>query len=493
LPADHPLIQRLRRTNAERKLLPPGQRVLVAVSGGPDSLALLHALQLLRGELAIEPVAAHLNHRMRGDQGDEDARFIQQVAASWGLRAEIGARDVPALAKRARISLEEAGREARYRFFGRAARHAGCTLIATAHTADDRVETVLLHLFRGTGLDGLAGFPAQRPLRPGHATPQVVRPLIDVTRTQVLDYCAIHQLTPRLDVTNESPDYLRNRIRRQLLPLLEAEYSPTLRRHLLRLARLAEEETALLDADARGLLERAALKRSLSLLPEARVIVPLHLARIPLLNAPPALARRALRLALQALCPGPPPELMTVERLLSLARGERPGFTLPGGQIAARITATDLVLDSMQPRLPFVDHPPIPLVVPGVTHPSWTGSEIAAQWVSSCSSGSEPVRRPVDLLPLPAHEALMDRARLIGPLTVRPPLPGDRIQPLGMAGHRKLQDLLTDRKVPLAARRLLPVVCDAAKIVWVAGQCVSEAVRVTEETTEAVRLAVRGR
>jgi tRNA(Ile)-lysidine synthase len=500
LPPDHPLIDRLRRTNAERGLVHPGDRVLAAVSGGPDSLALLHALHLLREELGIELVAAHLSHRMRGEQGEQDALFVREVAAAWGLPAEVEARDVPALARRTGLSLEEAGREARYRFFGRAARRTGCSAIATAHTADDRAETVLLHLFRGTGLDGLAGFPARRPLRPGQPTPTVVRPLIDVTRAEVLDYCAAQSLSPRLDVTNESPVFLRNRIRRELIPLLEEQYSPALRRHLLRLAQLAEEETALLDIHARALLQAATLvapQPSLTLTPTptptpTRIPATLHLSRAALTSAPPALARRALRLAIHSLCPGPPPELATVERLLSLVRGQRPGFSLPGGRISAHITVEELILAPVVPSAPFQASEPVPLEVPGNTKLPWTSGKITAWLVSRRTDDGEPASSPFTLLPTPPKEALMDRASLSGPLTVRPPRPGDRIQPLGMTGHRKLQDLLTDRKVPLHIRRRLPVVCDAEKIVWVAGHCVSEAVRVTPATREAVRLVWEG-
>ena len=202
-------------------------------------------------------MAAHLNHQMRGDAGEADAQFVREMAVGWQVAVEIGSRDVPALAQRTGLSLEEAGREARYRFFGRAARHAGCDTIATAHTADDRAENVILHLLRGTGLDGLAGYPARRPLRFNCPTPVVIRPLIDVTRAAVEAYCEENQLQPRHDVTNDCPEFLRNRVRHELIPMLEAAYSPALRRHLVRLARLAEEETQLLDDKAQDLVRRA--------------------------------------------------------------------------------------------------------------------------------------------------------------------------------------------------------------------------------------------
>lgn len=415
---------------------------------------------------------------MRGADADSDAAFVRETALTWELPVEIGSRDVPELARRSGLSLEEAGRAARYRFFGRAARRTGCTRIATGHTADDRAETVLLHLFRGTGLDGLAGIPARRPLRPDRGHPEVVRPLTDVTRAQVLDYAARYALQPRHDATNDSPDFLRNRVRRALLPLLEAEYSPALRRHLLRLADLAEEETSLLNAQARELLARAAVGGS-----------SLRLSRGILLKAPPVLVRRALRLAVRSLQPGPPPEWETVERLFSLLRGARPGFMLPGGLITARLTDEALTFARVDPTRPFLDSDEITLALPGSTSLPWAEGVMTAVVVGSDGWSLTAGGRPCLATPAPGIRALLDLSRVTGLLAARPPRPGDRIQPLGMNGHRKLQDLFTDQKVPRSDRRRLPVVCDAERIVWVIGCCVSESVKVTEQTTSVLLLA----
>jgi tRNA(Ile)-lysidine synthase len=486
---DLTLLDQLRRTNEKRRLLPPGARVLVAVSGGADSLSLLHALHSLRSELSIDLVAAHLNHGMRGADAEADARFVREIGQAWGIRVEVERRDVPALARRTGLLLEEAGREARYRFFGRAARRTGCDTIATAHNADDRAENVLLHLFRGSGLEGLIGYPARRPLRPGRPTPVVVRPLIDVSRAAVLAHCEAVGLQPRHDATNDSRVYLRNRLRHELIPLLEAEYSPALRRQLLRLARLAEEENAYLDQQALELLQAAAAGMGPSATdPIALGRGKLVLERTLLTSAPTALSRRALRLAVAALQPGPAPELSTVDRLLALARGQQPGFQLPGGRWRARISERILTLEANDPARGFLEEEPVRLVIPGITPLPGSGGVIAGSLVPDPTNDAASRVRPHLLLPLPADVALLDRSKLTGELIVRLPRPGDRIQPLGMTGHRKLQDLFTDRKVSRAARRRVPVVCDDEKLVWVAGHCVSEAARVTPATTCAVRL-----
>jgi tRNA(Ile)-lysidine synthase len=431
---------------------------------------------------------------MRGDAGEADAQFVREMAERWQVAMEIGSRDVPALALRTGLSLEEAGREARYRFLGRAARSAGCDTIATAHTADDRAENVILHLLRGTGLDGLAGFPARRPLRFDRPTPVVIRPLIDVTRAAVVAYCEENQLQPRHDVTNECPAFLRNRVRHELLPMLEADYSPALRRHLVRLARLAEEETQLLDHQAQELVQRATVAPKVKAShgsasrQKGDQQYGERINRSVITSAPAPLARRALRLILGAMTAGPPAELATVERLLSLAHGERPGFTLPGEQLVARITDRELVLEPHDPIRGFLAAESIPLTVPGVTTMAWARGSMAARFLPSRTAvgADRPSTYPAQ--PTASERAVMDYDRLPGPLLVRPPRPGDRIQPLGMCGRRKLQDIFTAQKLPRATRRRVPVVVAGDTIVWVAGCCVSEAVKVTPETRQAVEL-----
>jgi tRNA(Ile)-lysidine synthase len=343
-PPEPSLPERVRQTVRARSLFTSGDGVVVAVSGGPDSLALLDVLHALGPEWSLRLVVAHLDHGIRPDAA-EDAAFVAEMAAQLGLPSAIGCADVPAIARAQRLSLEEAGREARYDFLARTAREHGCDRITTGHTADDRVETVLLNLARGTGLDGLAGIPACRPLSAGVTQVAVVRPLIDCWRREVLAYCAKRGLSPRHDVTNDLPDPTRNRIRRELLPWLERELSPAIKSRLLRLASLVEEEGALLRGVARELLVRATLSRSET---------ELRLDAEVLAAAPPALARRALREAIRELYG----ELRALDwessdALLRLARGELcTAITLPeSGITAARRGPTLLLRKALEPPM----------------------------------------------------------------------------------------------------------------------------------------------
>lgn len=216
--------------------------VMLAVSGGPDSLCLADATLAQAGALGLAPVIAHLDHGLRGEASRADAEFTRAFAAAHDAPF-IGERaDVAGLASATRVSVEVAARRARYEFLARAAQSAGASLIALAHHADDQAETVLSRLIRGAGITGLRGMQllSPHPFAPGL---YLIRPLLQVTRAEVLAYCAARQLQPRFDETNDTLDYTRNRIRHELLPLLE-QYNPGIRAVLARLA-----DTAAADAE----------------------------------------------------------------------------------------------------------------------------------------------------------------------------------------------------------------------------------------------------
>ncbi len=240
------LVDQVRKTIAANALFTPGDTVVVGVSGGPDSLALLHALSALQPELQISLHAAHLNHQLRGAESEGDAKFVALVARQWGLNATIGARDVAALAREEHFSTEEAARNARYGFLAEVAARIGARLIAVAHNADDQVETVLMHFLRGAGLAGLRGMPYKSPLTATREDLALVRPLLDVSRSEIEAYCEQQGLKPRLDASNADTTFFRNRLRHEVLPYL-ATLNPNVKEILLRTSHVAADDYAFLQ------------------------------------------------------------------------------------------------------------------------------------------------------------------------------------------------------------------------------------------------------
>ncbi len=203
---------------ASHRLLKPGRRVLAAVSGGPDSVCLAHWLSVQARQKGLMVTLVHVHHGLRGRAADADARFVVKLGSRLGLPVAIVRAPVRALAAERGLGLEEAGRKARYRALAERARRGRFTAVATGHQLDDQAETVLLHLLRGTSLEGLGGIPVRRPLRPGV---ELIRPLLPLTRAEVLLYLKMHGLDWREDASNADPKFTRNWVRREVLPLLE--------------------------------------------------------------------------------------------------------------------------------------------------------------------------------------------------------------------------------------------------------------------------------
>lgn len=310
------LLALLQAAHRQHRLWPTGATVLVAVSGGPDSLCLLHLLHRLAPLQDLHLHVAHFNHRLR-PESNEDAHFVQMIAARWQIEVTIGEQDVAALARRMREGIEAAARQARYGFFAEVATATGADAIALGHTLNDQAETVLLRLLRGAGTTGLA---AMRPrgFRDNHL---LVRPLLEASREQTEDYCREHDLRPRYDVTNSDPRFLRNRVRADLLPLL-SQVNPRIVTALSRTARLCADD----DDCISELLQQQ--WPTLATMEEDRVI----LRRAALLLLHPALQRRALRHAVGML--GPLTELGSghLDRMLDVVRRGRGRLQLPGGR-----------------------------------------------------------------------------------------------------------------------------------------------------------------
>jgi tRNA(Ile)-lysidine synthase len=421
-----------------------GQTVLVAVSGGPDSLTLLDVLADLAAELNLRLAVAHLDHGLRPDSAD-DAEFVAGVAASLGLECFRERVDLPAILAGSGESPEAVARSVRYAFLARAAATIGADRIALGHNADDQAETVIMRLLRGSGSDGLAGIP---PVRLPY-----VRPLIRTPRAAIEEYCRQRDLHPRLDSTNAESVYLRNRLRHQLLPQMR-EYNPRLTEALGELAERQRAESAYL---------RDAAEEALSELQNADGLDCAALA-----GRPTALQRAVLRIYHERETGELPVAYHHIERLRALIAAQRGQHQLPGGHIARveygrlAIIPVDAGADafSIAPTIPGLTHLPI-----GEALLVWVTGPTAATFATANAQ----------------RQAFLDCDAIPDGAVIRTRHPGDRIRIAGV-GSKKLQDVLIDAKVPRRRRDRLPLLACGGDILWVPGIRVAEGVAITPVT-----------
>jgi tRNA(Ile)-lysidine synthase len=429
-----------------------GERLLVAVSGGVDSVVLLDVLLRLQDRLGVRLFVAHVHHGLRGKSADRDAAFVVAEAARRNLGASVCRLD-PAERRRGE-SMQAWARAARYACLGAVATQVRASRIVIAHTMDDQAETVLLHLLRGTGPRGLAGIP---PLR--H---QILRPLLGVSRAEIETYAAAHHLTYRTDASNACDAYLRNRVRHHLLPLLAKEYNPQIVASLAALATLMREDESALAEQAASLLEQAGQENG----PTMRLSV--EALRV----AMPAVARRAFQDTFQAVTRGQ--HALTRRHLEALRRllARETVVPLPGRLEARRETTVIRIGPSAAPALGTRDkasrvaEPPGGFSIrPGAWTP-WPPLRCRVR-VRRLVAGGRAARRP------PWRE-ILSPLLLEAPLTLRGWRPGDRFRPLGMSGEKKLQDFFVDTKVPRQERTRIPLLVAGGRIAWVVGRRIAE-------------------
>ena len=384
-------------------MLAPGDRVVCAVSGGADSMALLWAMYLLKEKLQIELSAAHFNHGLRGAESDRDEAFVREFCTGYGIAFISGSAQVTAGKK----GLEAAARDARYTFL-----QSLPGKIATAHTADDNAETVLMHLVRGTGLKGLGGITPVRG--------RLIRPMLTVTRQEVLAFLNDYSIPYVTDSSNETDDFLRNRLRHRVMPLLKEE-NPRLAENLTAMAlELRQDEQALEAMAGDALIPVSQLK-----------------------TMPPAVQSRALAAFLKA-SGVKEPERSHIELVRSLLYSRNPSAQakLPGG-ITVRRCYDTLTAEQTMP-----DWQPVELPVPGC-------AELGGWRITAM---------PTDT----AHKQTGHfTVRPVGSMYLRPRQSGDAIRLSG--GTRRLKKLFIDRKIPACERQQLPVLCDEAGVLAVCG------------------------
>jgi tRNA(Ile)-lysidine synthase len=455
----------------EHQLLKTGQKLVVAVSGGPDSVCMLDILVKLHRKLGIELLIAHLNHQLRGADSDADARYVADVAARLGIPAVIESRDVDAYRHRHRLTLEEAAREVRYSFLAEVARFAGTGMVAVGHTLDDHLETILMHLIRGSGTRGIRGLLPVSRWSSGAGGIIVIRPLLDISREETAAYCDRNRLEPRTDASNYSLAPLRNRIRHELLPQLR-EYNPGIAGALLRTARLAADDLAFIDGEVGKTRKKVSRKLKNAITFDKK----------PFRALPPSVQRHLLRTSIESLLGTiKDVEAAHIEEIMNLL--DKPSgkkTLLPCGlaftvEYDRYLLAPDSAALSPYPVLRGETR----LNLPGVTSiPGW---EIRAGVI----------RPPVKAGTSDEFTACFDFAETGDVLFLRSRRPGDCFQPLGMSETKKLNRFMIDEKIPQSWRTRIPIVVSPSRLIWVVGYRIDDGVRVTPDTASVLRLAFR--
>jgi tRNA(Ile)-lysidine synthase len=427
--------------------------ILLALSGGADSVALFHALIALRERFGYRLAAAHFNHHLRGDESYRDQAFVCDLCARAQIELVVGhAEDLGG------CNLEERARELRYRFLHSAADRIGASHIALAHHADDQAETVLIRLLRGTGVAGLGAM--------AEASGRLIRPMLSLGRGEIIDYLSAIGARFVTDSTNRSPAILRNRLRAELIPMLERDYAPQFGR---RLGELADEMRSLDD------FVSAAAEAELDRSPGAALSI--DIARFATLH--PALAAAVIR-ALVRRQTGTLRRLTRahVEAMRRLCLDGPPNGTinLPSGWRAERQYGRLQLRNSAPPR-------PAEFLIPIESDSTTIAPGLVFE--GSVIGVSEAA------MPATPFEALFDTGQVRCGLAARSFVPGDRIHPLGMAGTRKVKDVFIDHKVPRSRRAALPIVVAGDEVVWIPGLIRGAAALVTDRTTTVVRLVAR--
>lgn len=448
------IYKRFRKTVTRLRLIEPGDKVLVAFSGGQDSMALLELLLELRRDVPIGIVVAHFNHKLRPGAGEDEA-FAKAAARKRRLPVVTGSRNVRLYAKRHRTNLEEAARELRYGFLRKAARRVGATKIATGHTLTDQAETVLMRIVRGTGVQGLGG------ITPG-PDGMIIRPLLEVERAETEAFLLQRGIPFRTDETNLDRRILRNRIRLETLPAF-ARVDPSVARHLGRLAALARDEEELLGKVTATAWQELARRDGDDFSLDAAAVGEL----------PRALARRVVRKFLSGLPGGlRGVSFEEVEDILALKDGKEKTL---GKRRVMRREAGRLSLKRPGARAPKESFETL-----------WDGEGTiklpgAFGRFKATAIGRKGGRFPVFN---DRKRVFLNAASLEFSLIVRSRLPGDKYRPLGAPGTKKLKEILRAKGIPLAERDRLPVFLSGDKIVWVPGLPVSEYHKVKPRTSK---------
>lgn len=438
----------------------PGDRVLVGVSGGPDSVCLLHILNRCRKEMALSLHIVHINHGIRKRESKREEKFVSHLASRMSLPITVKSLDVPSYARKKRLTIEEAARDMRYSAFEQLAGKLNAKKIALGHTASDQVETVLMHLLRGSGPQGLSGIPPVRKL----GSTAIVRPLIEVNREEILNYLKKNNLTFCLDSSNRKTEYFRNKVRLKLLPLLRKNYNENIDGALLRLSEILKEENAYWERVVERVLGKVVSWEAEKILIDFKKFLRYNVI----------VQRRVLYRLFGGIV-----SLSQIEAIRNLAQKSSQGKRIYLGKRFSVRKEGNFLIFSSSPERRFKKFN-YPLRVPGK-------NEIEGLNLTLNT-------RIVDFYPVSEKEtntAYFDIDKInFKKLLLRNRREGDRFRPFGLRGTKKLSDFFIDRKIPRRLRDRVPLLVEGKDILWVVGIRRADKARITEDTKKILEVRV---
>jgi tRNA(Ile)-lysidine synthase len=449
-------------------MIEKGDRIVVAVSGGPDSMALLTCLNFLSYEYDIHLFIAHLNHGIRQEHADRDEQFVRQISQNMGIPFESKRIHVPSLKRNSGKSLEEIGREERYRFLINVTNHFGAQKIALGHHLQDQTETIVMNFLRGSGSEGLKGM---LPFRDG----MLIRPLLYIKKNEILEYLEEQKVPYVIDNSNENIYYLRNRLRHELLPGLRHQYNPSLDETLGRMSEIMRLENDYMEKATVQAVKNLGLK-----LPAEEIVI----KKSEFMNNHPAVQNRIIKKILISMTPsGSGIGYPHIKAVTHLATGSNPGSEaiLPCNIHVRReyewikFTQIENNFDSLIDKISY------PVSIPDTIHVKELNVAVTFEIVD----------KPGYDIKLMLHNPVyMDFEKIIPPLSLRTVRPGDRIQPSGMIGTKKLKSYFIDQKIPKNKRGKILILVDCKSVIWIAGMRLSERVSVKENSKKFLKVEI---
>lgn len=455
-------IQKVQKTIIQYGMIDPGDLVVVGVSGGPDSVCLLDILYHLIEDQEIRLIVAHFNHGLRETEDASETRFVQNLAGSMNLRFYAGK---TSLLNKGTASIEEKAREARYEFLQSVKERFNAQKIAVGHNLNDQAETMLMRLLRGSGPSGLAGIP---PIREN----VIIRPLIQINRQEIKTYLKAREMTYVVDSSNTNTDYLRNRIRLDLLPRL-LDYQPLLIEHLGQLSTILRHDDHFLESQAVDWLNNTIQQGS-----HSDISIPLS----PFLLLPGSIKSRVVRHLIKKIGSGLRNiNHIHIQSICRLAGSSKPHATLnlPNNRVVYKV----------YDRLFFSPGPATkPLIFDYVLKKPGSLFMEAINRTIAIERESKYIRPGADSSKWAVY---LDADKIQYPLRVRNFRPGDRFIPLGMKGHKKIKDFFIDQKIPIAARRSTPLLISRDRVVWICGYRIDDRFKVTPQTKNILKVTIR--